>query len=163
MSTLDYTAAIRRVFDDVLTRGELDAIDELISAECVGQDPSHPAVRGPSGFKDYVTELRTAFPDLRCTIEEICASGNTVVTKYTATGTNKGPLPGGIPATGKTSSITGISLVHFDASGKAKDWFVTWDTLGDMIQLGLIPDVRQGVPAGAQAQAGQVGQATTHG
>lgn len=149
MPTPDFTTNLHRIYDEVLTKGELDACDELIAADCVGQDPTHPEVHGASGFKQYVTELRTAYPDLRFAIEETCASGNTVVTRFRAAGTNKGPLPGGIPATGKTSTNMGVSMVHFDASGKAKDWFVTWDTLGDAIQLGLVPDLRQAVPATA--------------
>lgn len=152
MPAPDYTASVRRVFDEVLNKGELDACDELFTADCAGQDPTYPSVRGASGFKQYAAEIRRAFPDIRFTIDEICASGNTVVTRYTATGTNKGPLPGtGLPPTGKTVRINAIVIGHLDASGKYKDWFSTWDTLGQMVQLGLIPQMTQVMPTSAPA------------
>lgn len=159
MPAPDYTANVRRVFDEVLNKGELDACDELFTADCAGQDPTNPSVRGASGFKQYVAEIRRAFPDIRFTIDEICASGNTVVVRYTVTGTNKGPLPGtGLPPTGKSATLTPITMIHFDASGKSKDWFSTWDTLGQMVQLGVIPQMAQMVPASGQAE-----QPTIHG
>lgn len=147
MPAPDYTAHTRRVFDEIWSKGELDAVDELFTPDCVGQDPLHPSVHGASGFKQYITEIRTAFPDFHITLDEICASGNTVVTRYTATGTNRGPLPGvGFPPTGKVSTTTGLILAHFDTSGKIKDWFATWDTLGQMVQLGVVAAPTQTIP-----------------
>lgn len=140
MSRLDPAVTSRRVFEDILTKGELDAADELFTADCAGYDPLAGEVRGASGFKRYAEELRKAFPDLRFTIHEIVAQSETVVTHYTATGTHRGPLPGtGIPPTGKTSTITGIVIGHVDAGDKYRDWFAAWDTLGQLRQLGIVP------------------------
>ena len=149
MPRLDPVATAHRFFEDILTRGELDAADDLLTADCAGHEALVGEVRGASGFKRYTEELRRAFPDLRFTIHEIVAQSETVVTHYTATGTHLGPLPGtGIPPTGKSFSITGFVLGHVDTSNKFRNWFATWDTLGQMQQLGIVPQAT--LPSSAQ-------------
>ena len=45
--------------------------------------------------------LRTAFPDLRFTIEKLVTEGDTVAGRLTTSGTHQGPLMG-IPPTGRS-------------------------------------------------------------
>lgn len=152
MPTQDFIAQTRQIYEDVLNKGELDAADDLLAKNCVGHSGSEE-IRGPEGFKQFVQGFRTAFPDLRFTIEEIVSQGTTVVTRYTSQGTQRGPLQG-IAPTGKTATLTGISIGHFGPDGKLSEWFLNFDELGLLRQLGVVPaEMPVGMAGQPQAQA----------
>jgi predicted ester cyclase len=79
------------------------------------------------------------FPDLRFTIEDIIAEGETVVARYSVRGTHKGDL-GGIAPTGKQVTVYGVTISHF-ANGKIVEGSANWDALGLMQQLGVVPEL----------------------
>jgi steroid delta-isomerase-like uncharacterized protein len=81
--------------------------------------------------------FRAAFPDLHFAIEDQIAEGDKVVTRYTFSGTQQGPLMG-IPATGKHVSITGISIYRV-VNGKMQAAWIEYDMLGLMQQIGMVP------------------------
>ncbi len=80
---------------------------------------------------------RKAFPDLRLTIDDQIAEGETVVTRWTATGTHEGELMG-IPPTGKQATTTGININHV-SGGKLVDGWGIFDQLGLLQQIGAVP------------------------
>ena len=81
--------------------------------------------------------LRTAFPDLRFTIEHMIAEADQVATRTVMQATHTGPWLGVAP-TGKRISIR-MTTVHRMANGKiAEDWVLV-ESLGFFQQLGLIP------------------------
>ncbi len=135
-------AAIRRYFDEVLNRGNLAVIDEIIANDFVFHDPSAEEVLGPAGEKELVLQYRTAFPDLRVTIEDMLSEGETVVTRWSYQGTHRGPLEGVAP-TGKRVSGTAITIDRFHG-GKVQESWSYWDAFGLMKQLGAFQDPRQG-------------------
>ncbi len=130
----------RRWYEDIFNRGQLEVAEEICSPDYVNIDPYGPPggwPRGPEGTKALVTAYRTAFPDLRFTIEDQIAEGTQVVTRWTARGTHTGPLPGGIDPTGRPALVSGISIErYFD--GKIVATRVNWDMLGMLQQLGII-------------------------
>jgi predicted ester cyclase len=85
---------------------------------------------------------RAAYPDLLITVDDLIAEGNKVVGRWTARGTNTGPLMG-MPPTGKQATVMGISILAI-ADGKVTDQWFNWDTLGMLQQLGVIPTPGQG-------------------
>ena len=80
---------------------------------------------------------RNAFPDIHFTIDEQIAGGDKVATRWTAQGTHKGELVG-IPATGKSSTVTGIAVDRIVNGKIAESWGI-FDRFGMMQQLGVIP------------------------
>jgi len=80
---------------------------------------------------------RNSFPDIRFTVDEQIAEGDKVVTRWTAHGTNTGELLG-MPATGKSSTVTGI-VVDRIVNGKIAESWPIFDQFGMMQQLGIIP------------------------
>jgi SnoaL-like polyketide cyclase len=70
-------------------------------------------------------------------IEDQIAEGDTVVTRWTGTGTHQGDLLGMAP-TGKPAKVMGI-WIHRLAGGKIVESWNVWDTLGMLQQLGVIP------------------------
>jgi steroid delta-isomerase-like uncharacterized protein len=84
-----------------------------------------------------VTMYRSAFPDMRVTIEDLVAEGDKVAARWSVTGTHRGELMG-IPATGKRVTVTGIEINRF-AGGKLVEHWESFDQLSMMQQLGVVP------------------------
>jgi steroid delta-isomerase-like uncharacterized protein len=138
MSTEKNKAIARLVNDEVWSEGHLDVIDELFADDFVATIVGAPEqIRGPQGFREFVVMYRTAFPDLRITVDEQFAEGETVVTRWTATGTNEGELMG-IPATGKQATTAGININRI-SDGKLVEGWGLFDQLGLLQQLGAVP------------------------
>ncbi|MEK6274516.1 MAG: ester cyclase [Actinomycetota bacterium] len=138
MSTEENKAIVRRVNDEVWSEGHLDVIDELIADDFVATVVGAPEqIRGLQGFREFVVMYRTAFPDLRITVDEQFAEGETVITRWTAIGTNEGELMG-MPATGKQATTAGININRI-SGGKLVEGWGLFDQLGLLQQIGAIP------------------------
>jgi steroid delta-isomerase-like uncharacterized protein len=131
-------AIVRKSFDELFSRGDLDVADAVFASDYVGHDPALPQpIRGPAEFKRFVTMYRTAFPDLQLTIDDQLADGDLVATRFTARGTHRGPLMG-IPPTGRKVTVTGISIDRM-VNGKSAESWTNYDVMGMMQQLGILP------------------------
>jgi steroid delta-isomerase-like uncharacterized protein len=129
---------IRLSFEELFNEGALAVADEVFAANYVGHDPALPAdLHGPAEFKQFVQMYRSAFPDLRLTIEDQIAESDRVVTRFTARGTHRGALMG-IPATGNSVTVTGISVDRM-ADGKSVESWTSYDLMSMMQQLGVAP------------------------
>ena len=129
----------RRFFEELFGKGNLAVADEIIAKDHVNSGPgSIPGLpTGPEGTKQLVTVYRNAFPDIRFTIDEQIAEGDKVMTRWSAHGTHQGELAG-IPATGKTSTVTGIVIDRLVNGMIAESWAI-FDQFGMLQQLGVIP------------------------
>ena len=129
----------RRLFEEVWNKGNLAVLNELIANDQVNSGPGTlPGLpTGPEGAKQFVMMYRNAFPDTHFTIDEQISEGDKVVTRWTGSGTHKGELVG-IPATGKSSTVTGISIDRI-VNGKIVESWGIFDQFGMMQQLGVIP------------------------
>jgi steroid delta-isomerase-like uncharacterized protein len=137
MSTEENKAIARRIFEEVGSQGNFAVIDEAISPNFVYRTSAFPEFHGPGGFKEFFTAHRKTFPDIRYTVEDVVAEGDKVVARWTASGTQKGDMMG-IPPTGKQATVTGITIFRF-ANSKIAEGLTTWDALGALQQLGVIP------------------------
>ncbi len=126
----------RRYLEEVWNGGNLDAVEEYVSPDYIGHDPVSGEVRGPAAVKEFIRSYRTAFPDLRVTIDQQIAEGDLLAERWTAIGTHKGELMG-IPPTGKQATVTGISISHI-SGGKIVEGYTNWDALGLLRQLGVV-------------------------
>jgi steroid delta-isomerase-like uncharacterized protein len=88
---------------------------------------------------------RNAFPDLKLTIDEQIAEGDTVVTRWTAEGTHRGELMG-IAATGNRVSVQGVVISRI-SNGQLADDFETYDVHGMLRQLGVAKPLTKEVAA----------------
>ena len=138
-SMLEENKAIsRRVVEEIFNKGRLEAADELVAPDFVGYDPALPEpLRGPDGLRSQAEGYRTAFPDIKITIEDEIAEGDRVVTRWTARGSHQAELFG-IPATGKQATVTGITIDRI-IDGRIVETRNNWDTFGLLQQLGAIP------------------------
>ena len=133
-------AVVRRLFEELWNKGNLSVADEIFAPNYTHHDPSTPDFeRGPESEKKRATLYRTAFPDLRLTIEDLIAEGETVMARWSCRGTHKGDLSG-IAPTGKQFTISGVSIARL-AGGKMVEGWVNWDAQGLMQQLGVVPEL----------------------
>jgi steroid delta-isomerase-like uncharacterized protein len=131
---------VRRLFDEVWNKGHQQIADELFAQNYYHHDSSTPDLgRGPESEKKRATLYRNAFPDIRFTIEDLVAEGESVIARWSCHGTHKGDL-NGIAPTGKQFTISGISISRL-SNGKMIEGWVNWDALGMMQQLGVVPEL----------------------
>ena len=138
----DMKVLVRRLFEEVWNQGNLAAIDELFAPSYIRYDPAAPEAKGLAGFKQLVVMLRTAFPDLHFTLEEIIAEDDKVMTRALLRGTHRGEYLG-IAPTGKPVAVMGMVVLRI-AQGKFQEGWLMMDNLGLLQQLGMVPPVGQG-------------------
>jgi steroid delta-isomerase-like uncharacterized protein len=127
---------VRHYFEGWVNCGDPAVADALIATNLVLRNPPH-VVHGLAAYKQGMAAFHAAFPDLRFTIDEEIAEGNTAAIRWTLRATNHGEYQGR-PASGKTVAVTGISVFHIE-EGKIKDITVSMDRLGQLEQLGWLP------------------------
>jgi steroid delta-isomerase-like uncharacterized protein len=137
VSTEDNKALVRRLVEQVINGGNLDLVDQLLANDYVYNAPGNPEVRGREGYKQLVNMYRTAFPDLRMSVDQQTAEGDMVITRWSATGTQRGDLMG-MPPTGKQVKVVGITQNRV-VGGRVAEEFEVYDALGMMQQLGAVP------------------------
>ncbi len=138
MSTAEENKAqFRRTYEEGLNQGILDVADELVAPDFVNHEAPSGRNRGPESMRALITMLRTAFPDLHFTIEELVGEGDTVAGRVTLSGTHEGPLMR-MPPTGRSVRQASMHFVRF-RDGKAIEHWGVRDDLGMMQQLGVIP------------------------
>lgn len=137
MSVEDNKTQQRRIYEEVINKGNLAIIPELIAPEYVFHNPLGLEAKGPEGFKQMVTMMRTAFPDIHCTIDDMVGEGDKTATRATLTCTFKGEMMG-IPPTGRKVSISGFLFAKWKNSKEVEAW-ESLDTLSFYQQLGITP------------------------
>jgi len=93
---------------------------------------------GPSARVEPVRRYHQAFPDLRLEIEELIATGDTVVPRSTFRGTDTGGYAGR-PPTGQPVDEWVVIIMHFEGDNVVREW-IGADKLGLFIQRGVIDD-----------------------
>ena len=127
----------RRVFEEVINKGNLDIIPQLFAPSYTYQSPLGMEIKGAEGFKQAMTMMLTAFPDLHFTIDDIFGEGDRVATRGTMQGTFTGELMG-IAPTGKKLKISDLLITRW-ADGKEVEGWGSMDTLSFYQQLGITP------------------------
>lgn len=132
----------------IWNEGNLALISDVYAPNAVVRTSDFPQdIEGYEGIKNWVTRTRTTFPDFHMTIKEIVVKGNKVVTRWTSTGTNSGPLImpfGNLPPTGKKVHFSGIAISRVE-NRKAVEELVVFNVLEMLQQLGftLVPPSAQ--------------------
>jgi steroid delta-isomerase-like uncharacterized protein len=138
MSTEQNKALVRQLVEKVINQGNIKLVDELLRPDFVEHEELPPGIPpGREAPKVLFTVLRSAFPDLKATIEHLIAEGDEVVFHMTWTGTHQGEFMG-IPPTGKSISINVIDILGI-AEGKFVEHWGVMDSMAMMQQLGVVP------------------------
>jgi len=133
----DYKAMAQQWYSEVMNEGNEDLIDELCAENFVDHDPLPGTGPDRQGIHDFVKLVRSAFPDLQTTVDEIIAEGDRIAVRSTFRGTHEGDFMG-IPGTGKKVEVSNYDFVRFENDQAAEHWG-TIDSAALMEQLGAVP------------------------
>lgn len=126
-SARDNQAIARRYFEEIFNKGNLEAINAIVSADVVFRNP--PAVvRGIDGFRKVVAGLRAAFPDLNFTLQDELAEGDKVATRWVMRGTQGA----------RKMDVSGMNIFLI-SGGQIREIWVNMDTLAQAQQMGRVP------------------------
>jgi predicted ester cyclase len=117
------------------------AIDELFATDYVEHGGGGEETHGLKDYKQSISELFSAFPDIHFTLDDMVVEGDKAAVCFTFSGTHKGEFKGILP-TGKKWKMWGIYIDRI-VGGKFVESWVRYDTLGWMQQLGLISTSEQ--------------------
>lgn len=132
-------ALIQQFYDEILSKGNMDALDELITDDVVDHEEGLPGQpEGKEGVRFFANTMREAFSELKASVGPAVESGDMASAAVTITGRHTGEFMG-IPATEKSFEIHSIDIVRFEDGKCAEHWGVT-DNLALMQQIGAIPE-----------------------
>ncbi len=143
----DVKALARRYYDEIWNKGNLSLIDTFCGSDYRGSEPLSGSTSSREELKQIIQGYRTAFPDLVMKPEQFVSEGDTVVVRWTGTGTHRGEIMG-MPPTGTKASVTGIDILRF-SNGKLVEDVSQFDVLKMMQSIGALP-----AGAGVAAKAG---------
>ena len=103
---------IRRYFGELFDHGKLDLVDELLHPDYVNHSASPGLPPGREGVRVVVAALRTAFPDLTYTIEDLVVGPDAVAARTTMRGTHRGDFFGMAP-TGRSFEVAQMTIERF--------------------------------------------------
>jgi len=127
--------------DEVINKHNPAMIDSLCTPDCV-EHPDDPMQKpGREGLKKSMAELISGYPDIHVTTNFVVADSDVVVSQYTMTGTNTGPMMG-MPPTNKKMNIDGVSIVKYKNGKRAEHWLYM-EEMKLMTQMGMMQDMSQ--------------------
>jgi predicted ester cyclase len=125
----------RRILEEVVEQGNLDAVDESYTEDAVEHTPMGE-FSGRERIKEGFARNRDAFSDYTVTVDDMIAEGDTVAVRLTERGTHDGELLG-IDPTGNAFQHQTMAFLRLE-DGKVAEWWVLPDNLGFMQQIGVV-------------------------
>ena len=115
------TALVERA-GTIWNEGDLGLIDDLVGPGFVRHvvDISEDII-GAEGFREDVAARRTVFSDFHVNFDEVIVAADTIVLRWTVTGTNNGAF-GELPPTGASIQLSGASVIHVIDGKFAEEW-----------------------------------------
>src|SRR5204863_793313 len=114
--------------------------NELISRDAKFYVPGQPEpMRGPEGYLAIIGMMRSGFPDIQWTLEEMVAENDKVAARFIMKGTHQGAFSG-VPPTGKSIKVQAMNLYRFSNS-KITEEYGQPDLLALLQQIGALPDM----------------------
>jgi len=128
-------AIATRGFEEILSQGHFELAEQLYAKDFINH-----GIHSNANLEQDQAALKgwhQAFPDAVVTARKLMAEGDLVTVYWIARGTNTG-TGNGLPATGKSAELAGITIWRI-VDGKIKEEWSAFDQLSMMQQLGLLP------------------------
>ena len=138
MPTREHVGLVERWFEDLFTRGDLDAVNELVAPDFVahgqgGMEDSH----GRETFREWLRWYLAAFVDREWTVYEVISEGDKVVARYSGRAMYKGGLLD-IPSEDQRVLETGILILRVE-DGIVRELWSEMSDLQVVMQLSAFP------------------------
>jgi steroid delta-isomerase-like uncharacterized protein len=135
--TKDVSKIMQRFVEFINTANEKLAT-ELIHPSAKFYVPGHEGpMHGPDGYLAIIDMMRSGFPDIQWTLEEMIVEGEKIAARFVMHGTHKGVFFG-VPATGSRISVRAINFYYL-SNGQFVEEFGGPDLLGLLVQIGAVP------------------------
>ena len=133
MSAEQNKALVRRFYEEVWNRGNVDVAREIFANDYVRHDlRQNRASAGWQGMAKIASEFRAAFPDLSMHLDLLIAEGDLVAARWTTVGTFTGSW-GDVAPTGKGVEFSGVNIFRI-RDGRVVELWNHRDDLGLMQQ-----------------------------
>jgi predicted ester cyclase len=133
---MDAKVLVRRIFDEVINQGRLDAVDELMAEDFLDHGPMGD-IAGREGFKAVVGAWLSAVPDVHCEVENLFVDGDMAGWTVRTTGTHTGDGMG-FPATGKSFETVSANIGRMK-DGVAVEHWAEQGMFPMLAQIGMLP------------------------
>jgi predicted ester cyclase len=141
MSIGSNKTVVRRYFEEVLDKRNLDVLDEIVATDCIIHRPeaSEP-IRGLDAFKKALEKILQVYSEFATTIHDLIAEEDRVACRLSHSAVNRGEWTSRIgrhAVAGKTVSWPAIAIFRIRDGKIAEEW-VNRDELGMLIELGVM-------------------------
>ncbi|MGB5419339.1 ester cyclase [Algibacter sp.] len=138
-SKLDKTLAMYTdTWDKIVNDANIDLINNTTFTEDITLISSPENIVGIENFKAYYQNFLTGFSDIEFTVTDCFGQGDKIAKHWNFKGTHTGDFFG-IPATGKSVDIDGVTLVKMK-DGKVAQEQDFMDNMVFLAQLGIVSD-----------------------
>jgi predicted ester cyclase len=134
-SSAEETKAVSNRVAEAISRGDLDALDELMAPDIA------------RGYKEGIAEVRRAFPNYHGTNEIQIAEGDMVANHFVFYGTHRGEFMG-IAPTGREVRFTGLTIDRV-VDGKIVENWIEGDLEDLLQQIGAVVRAEASEEAGS--------------
>lgn len=137
MSVEQNKSVVRKFFEEIMNKGNLNLIDELVASNWVNIDSALPPLEGQEGARKLVMIFRSAFPNMHAEIPDLIADGDRVAAVFSGSATQNGEFMG-FPPSGKSVKLNGIGVFRL-TDGRLAENRVNVDMLSVLQQIGAVP------------------------
>ena len=135
---MEKTTEFFKQFVHFINTADENLAQQLISPVAKFYVPGQPEpLQGPKGYLTTIAMMRSGFPDIQWTLEEMIAEENKVAARFSMSGTHLGEFFG-VPATGKSIRVQAINFYRL-AGDQIVEEYGQPDMLSLLAQIGAGP------------------------
>lgn len=136
--TAENNKQLMKRFVEFINTANEQLSNELISQNATFYVPGNPEpMRGPGGYLAIIEMMRSGFPDIQWTLDDMVAEGDKVAARFTMRGTHSGTFFG-VSATGRLIEVKAMNFYRF-TNGQIVEEHGMPDMLGLLHQIGAMP------------------------
>src|SRR5258705_3165373 len=109
-------------YSEVINKGDTALLNSIMAENFIDHNAAPDLPKGMEGFKQFLTMVGTAFPDIQIKVQEMLTDGDKVVVRLTVSGTQTGVLMRTIPPSGKHAVWTGIDILKIEKEKITDRW-----------------------------------------
>lgn len=137
---IETNKAVMNRFVEFINTASEKLAEELISPNAIFYVPGQPEpMKGPDGYLTIINMMRSGFPDIQWTLEDIVVEGDKVAARFIMRGTHQGSFFG-VPPTGKPIVVQAMNFYNL-SGGQIIGEHGQPDFLGLLQQIGAVPTI----------------------
>lgn len=115
---------VKQLFEQVWNKGNLSLANDLLAPDFVDHNVLPGTPDGREGFSTGVNMIRSAFPDIQFSLDQIVVEDDRLALRLTGVGTHKGDFMG-ISPTGKKITLGSMTFFHIKNGKIADRWGIS--------------------------------------